>query len=117
MLIMIRKIGHWVMNICNIIFNICDIINNYVTERLCPETKQATHHIYIGSNGPLFKYFSEHGSPPLLALRHDVDGLIWQMPTSDQNWPPNHIGTLPAFGYVQVIYICYMKYYYTRFII
>lgn len=62
----------------------------------------ATHHVHIGSCGPLFKYSSECNTPPFLTLRHDVDGLVWEMPKSDQYWPPKHIATLPAFGYVQV---------------
>ncbi|CAF0823618.1 unnamed protein product [Adineta steineri] len=41
--------------------------------------------------------------PPLLCIRHDVDGLIWQINsiTSNEQAPWNHEATLNAFGYVQ----------------
>jgi hypothetical protein len=40
---------------------------------------------------------------PAICLRHDVDGCVWQLESPQENghWPCTHIGTFPAFGYVQ----------------
>ncbi|UJR36092.1 hypothetical protein I4U23_028827 [Adineta vaga] len=62
------------------------------------DTHRITHQALI-CNQILFTKLD----PPLLCIRHDVDGLIWQINsvTSNDQIPWNHEATLNAFGYVQ----------------
>ncbi len=59
--------------------------------------------VSLGSHQWLFNALPDAGKPPLLCLRHDVDGLLWQ-PNEEvmgdkAAW--EHIATFHAFGYVQ----------------
>jgi hypothetical protein len=62
------------------------------------DTHQITHQALV-NNQILFTKLN----PPSLCLRHDVDGLIWQMNSisSNDQSPWIHEATLNAFGYVQ----------------
>lgn len=44
----------------------------------------------------LFSFPASKNSTPLICLRHDVDGILWQPHLT--NW--NHVSTFDAFGYV-----------------
>jgi len=58
--------------------------------------------IGLGSHQWLFTVSGRENAAPLICLRHDVDGLLWQ-PTVDQSGAMtlSHVTTFNAFGYVQ----------------
>ncbi|CAF1284914.1 unnamed protein product [Adineta ricciae] len=72
--------------------------NDTYLVRFDGDTHRTTHQALI-CNQILFTKLD----PPLLCIRHDVDGLIWQINsiTSDNQAPWSHEATLNAFGYVQ----------------
>jgi len=59
--------------------------------------------INLGGHQWLFSVPINVNSVHAICLRHDVDGCVWQLdaPQEDGQWPCTHIGTFPAFGYVQ----------------
>lgn len=60
---------------------------------------------YLGSHQWLFNTFTDVEKSLAICLRHDVDGLIWQLGAGDSSEaataPWCHIATFNAFGYVQ----------------
>jgi hypothetical protein len=69
------------------------------------ETHAIVQQVNIGGNQWLFSTSLSAGSMPVVCLRHDVDGLIWQPSTdaegSVQSFEWKHVGTFNALGYVQ----------------
>lgn len=59
--------------------------------------------VNLGGHQWLFSAPVKTDAVPAICLRHDVDGYIWQLESPQENghWPCTHIGTFPAFGYVQ----------------
>ncbi|GAB1597442.1 nudC domain-containing protein 1-like [Argonauta hians] len=68
-------------------------------------THKITHQAHLGSHQWLFNTFTDVEKIPAVCLRHDVDGLVWQLGDDDSldlAMPPwRHIATFNAFGYVQ----------------
>ncbi|XP_072322971.1 nudC domain-containing protein 1 [Scyliorhinus torazame] len=61
---------------------------------------KATHVVNLSSHQYLFTAVVDPAEMPCLCLRHDVDALLWQPHTQQENmW--EHIGTFNALGYVQ----------------
>ncbi|XP_038666297.1 nudC domain-containing protein 1 isoform X2 [Scyliorhinus canicula] len=61
---------------------------------------KATHVVNLSSHQYLFTAVVDPTEMPCLCLRHDVDALLWQPHTQQENmW--EHIGTFNALGYVQ----------------
>jgi hypothetical protein len=65
-----------------------------------------THKANIGGHQWLFNTSIEPNRPQATCLRHDVDGLLWQLGGKDpivskDTFPSNHVATFHALGYVQ----------------
>ncbi|CAF0762982.1 unnamed protein product, partial [Didymodactylos carnosus] len=71
-------------------------------QRLCGNTHRVTHQATL-INQILFTTRLTKSELPAICLRHDVDGLIWQLHcVKDENSAPwTHEATFSAFGYVQ----------------
>lgn len=73
--------------------------------RIEGDTHNITHQAYLGSHQWLFNTFTDVEKSLAICLRHDVDGLIWQLGAGDSSEaataPWRHIATFNAFGYVQ----------------
>ncbi|GFG37003.1 hypothetical protein Cfor_05418 [Coptotermes formosanus] len=71
--------------------------------RLDARTHDVSHRITLGGHQWLFSVPVNVNSVRAICLRHDVDGCVWQLepPQENKQWPCTHIGTFPAFGYVQ----------------
>ena len=65
----------------------------------------ATHKANLGGHQWLFNVSIQPNSPQATCLRHDVDGLLWQLggknPIVKDKFPTNHVATFHALGYVQ----------------
>ncbi|XP_004607722.2 nudC domain-containing protein 1 [Sorex araneus] len=64
-------------------------------------TLKTTHVVSLGSNQYLFSVVVDPKEMPCFCLRHDVDGLLWQPRSSQQEDMWEHIATFNALGYVQ----------------
>ncbi|XP_014786647.1 nudC domain-containing protein 1 [Octopus bimaculoides] len=66
---------------------------------------EITHQAHLGSHQWLFNTFTDVEKAPAVCLRHDVDGLVWQLGDDDSfdlaTQPWRHVATFNAFGYVQ----------------
>ena len=65
-----------------------------------------THRSSLGGHQWLFNVHIKHNHPQAVCLRHDVDGLLWQLggnntSTSKDKCTVNHVATFHALGYVQ----------------
>ncbi|XP_051879147.1 nudC domain-containing protein 1 isoform X2 [Pristis pectinata] len=68
--------------------------------RFDSNTLKATHVVNLSSHQYLFTAVVNPAEMPCLCLRHDVDALLWQPHTKQEEmW--EHIGTFNALGYVQ----------------
>ncbi|XP_062912863.1 nudC domain-containing protein 1 isoform X2 [Mobula hypostoma] len=68
--------------------------------RFDSNTLKATHVVNLSSHQYLFTAVVNPAEMPCLCLRHDVDALLWQPHTKQEDmW--EHIGTFNALGYVQ----------------
>lgn len=74
---------------------------NYSFERICGTTHKITHKTNISSHQVLFIAKIFDNTLPAFALRHDVDGCLWQPEINGDEFSLKHIGTLLAFGYIQ----------------
>ncbi|XP_020825962.1 nudC domain-containing protein 1 isoform X2 [Phascolarctos cinereus] len=64
-------------------------------------TLKTTHVVNLGSNQYLFSVLVDPKEMPCFCLRHDVDALLWQPHSSQQDEMWEHIATFNALGYVQ----------------
>ncbi|XP_007114682.2 nudC domain-containing protein 1 isoform X3 [Physeter macrocephalus] len=64
-------------------------------------TLKTTHVVNLGSNQYLFSVIVDPKEMPCFCLRHDVDALLWQPHSSNQDDMWEHIATFNALGYVQ----------------
>ncbi|XP_058524532.1 nudC domain-containing protein 1 isoform X2 [Ochotona princeps] len=64
-------------------------------------TFKTTHVVNLGSNQYLFSVIVDPKEMPCFCLRHDVDALLWQPHSSQQDEMWEHIATFNALGYVQ----------------
>ncbi|XP_040835342.1 nudC domain-containing protein 1 isoform X2 [Ochotona curzoniae] len=64
-------------------------------------TLKTTHVVNLGSNQYLFSVIVDPKEMPCFCLRHDVDALLWQPHSSQQDEMWEHIATFNALGYVQ----------------
>ncbi|XP_049629843.1 nudC domain-containing protein 1 [Suncus etruscus] len=64
-------------------------------------TLKTTHVVNLGSNQYLFSVVVDPKEMPCFCLRHDVDALLWQPHSSQQEDMWEHIATFNALGYVQ----------------
>ncbi|XP_068937168.1 nudC domain-containing protein 1 isoform X2 [Petaurus breviceps papuanus] len=64
-------------------------------------TLKTTHVVNLGSNQYLFSALVDPKEMPCFCLRHDVDALLWQPHSSQQDEMWEHIATFNALGYVQ----------------
>ncbi|XP_021924914.1 nudC domain-containing protein 1 isoform X2 [Zootermopsis nevadensis] len=71
--------------------------------RLDAHTHDVSHRVSLGGHQWLFNVRVKADVVPAVCLRHDVDGCLWQFDSPQEGglWPCTHIGTFPAFGYVQ----------------
>lgn len=75
-----------------------------ITVRIDTTSFTITHKLNLGSNRPLFTLNQRPGTLPAIAIRSDVDALIWVPKYTIANpsdWTVTHEATLNAFGYVQ----------------
>ncbi|KAH9515699.1 NudC domain-containing protein 1 [Bulinus truncatus] len=81
----------------------CDAVDEdgIVIIRIDGETHKITHKVNA-SNQFLFSTIFSADKAPVMCLRHDVDGFLWQLTDTVQpsKCPWEHIGVLNAFGYV-----------------
>ncbi|GAB0089633.1 NudC domain-containing protein 1 [Sergentomyia squamirostris] len=81
----------------------CDREDNeadYFICRLDGESHKVTHKVNLGGFPPLFPVSLRPGQPAAIALRHDVDCLLWLPMQTRDEWNLRHDGTLDAFAYV-----------------
>ncbi|XP_077051471.1 nudC domain-containing protein 1 [Siphateles boraxobius] len=64
-------------------------------------TLKPTHVVSLGSHQFLFSVHIDPSEMPAFCLRHDVDALLWQTRTNQDNNIWEHISTFNALGYVQ----------------
>ncbi|XP_022440287.1 nudC domain-containing protein 1 isoform X1 [Delphinapterus leucas] len=64
-------------------------------------TLKTTHVVNLGSNQYLFSVIVDPKEMPCFCLRHDVDALLWQPHSGNQDDMWEHIATFNALGYVQ----------------
>ncbi|XP_032466291.1 nudC domain-containing protein 1 isoform X1 [Phocoena sinus] len=64
-------------------------------------TLKTTHVVNLGSNQYLFSVIVDPEEMPCFCLRHDVDALLWQPHSGNQDDMWEHIATFNALGYVQ----------------
>ncbi|XP_011367770.1 nudC domain-containing protein 1 [Pteropus vampyrus] len=81
----------------------CDIFfeENSSLCRFDGNTLKTTHVVNLGSNQYLFSVVVDPKDMPCFCLRHDVDALLWQPHSSQQDDMWEHIATFNALGYVQ----------------
>ncbi|XP_061027443.1 nudC domain-containing protein 1 isoform X2 [Eubalaena glacialis] len=70
-----------------------------IAERLMHLTSDEL--VNLGSNQYLFSVIVDPKEMPCFCLRHDVDALLWQPHSSNQDDMWEHIATFNALGYVQ----------------
>lgn len=71
-------------------------------ERMCATTHRATHRIHLNSLKYCLVVKTDDTLPQSIAFTHDVDACIWQPEVTKDDFRMKHVGTLLAFGYVQV---------------
>lgn len=71
-------------------------------QRLSRVTNEITHKVNINSHTLVLTLMQDPNLSPAVALRHDVDAYIWQPMITNNKFDLQHIGSLKAFGYVQV---------------
>ncbi|XP_053571263.1 nudC domain-containing protein 1 [Bombina bombina] len=81
----------------------CDMFLDDSTSlcRFDGQRQKVTHVVNLGSNQYLFSLAATPELMPCFCLRHDVDALLWQPVSSDQDNLWDHIATFNALGYVQ----------------
>ncbi|XP_060079821.1 nudC domain-containing protein 1-like [Ylistrum balloti] len=83
----------------------CDAFpeDSSLLHRINGNTHRTVSKTNLGSHQWLFNARLSRDQPPVLCLRHDVDGLLWQPENvvKEQITPWKHVSTFNAFGYVQ----------------
>uniref|UniRef100_A0A8C5QHU9 NudC domain-containing protein 1 n=1 Tax=Leptobrachium leishanense TaxID=445787 RepID=A0A8C5QHU9_9ANUR len=81
----------------------CDMLFEELTNiyRFDGNSLKASHVVNIGSNQYLFSMVATPELMPCFSLRHDVDALLWQPVTAQDDNLWEHVATFNALGYVQ----------------
>lgn len=69
--------------------------------RLQLQTDSVTHMVDLSTLPFLFSVYLQPDCTPGLCFRNSTDACVWKFGEGTTGWTAKHVGTFPAFGYVQ----------------